>query len=389
VSLPAAGSPVSAAQLNPIESQSGFTFDMMVAMGLVVAVGGASYTEAFPIPQELASETIQEFFNDFRLSRLYWADVGTKGSGYSGNITYVRQRLIINVPYDATLQELETEYQKWASFVEARNRAAPLGAKMIINAPWITRMVAELNVIDSTLRTLSLSVCGCFVIVMIFTRNWLLSIFTILTTVLSMSSLFFFIICVLRWEFGAIQVIGFTTFIGLAVDYTVHTSHAYQMSDKPDRRNRVTDALKHAGTAIVGGAFTTGGATVFLLPCLILPFFQLGVMLILNTTITVFFTFFFLMPMLMVCGPMGQSGRVPGLSCGALRERVPFMRRTTLAPPSSESTVEATSVSVRSNPDANAYLEARMAALHERIRQKEPAARASSSGRGPAGCEGG
>mmetsp|Transcript_98730 Transcript_98730/g.279353 ORF Transcript_98730/g.279353 Transcript_98730/m.279353 type:complete len:137 (+) Transcript_98730:494-904(+) len=81
------------------------------------------------------------------------------------------------------------------------------------------------------------------------------------------------------------------------------------MSDKPDRRSRVSDVLKHAGVAIVGGAFTTGGATVFLLPCLILPFFQLGVMLILNTTITVCLTFFFLMPALMICGPMGQCGR--------------------------------------------------------------------------------
>jgi hypothetical protein len=341
MSLPAAGDPVTDAQLTWIRMQTGFGIDSLLGMGLVVAVGSTNST-AFPIAHELVSVTIDDFFNVKQHSRLYRADVGTNGRDYSGDIIYVRQRLVINVPGDTDLHELENEYEKWASFVEARNRAAPPGAKMIIDSPWITRMFAELSIVGSTFRTLSLSVSGCFVIVLIFTRDWLLSIYTILTTILSMSSLLFFIVCVLGWEFGAVQVIGFTTFVGLAVDYTVHTSHAYQMSDKPDRRSRVTDALKHAGTAIVGGAFTTGGATVFLLPCLIVPFYQLGVMLILNTAITVFLTFFFLMPVLMLCGPMGQCGRMPGLFCGALRGRVPFMRRRTALPPprSSESALE-------------------------------------------------
>jgi len=309
VALPAAGGPVTEEQVALLASETGLDVDALISMGLVVPVAGASFTAAFPIPQTLVSEKIEEFFNVGRLRKLYAADVGTVGLGYLGSVTYVRQRLAINVPSDANLQELEEEYQKWVSFVEARNMAAPLGGKMIIVSPWIIRLLAELDVVSSTLRTISMSVCGCFVIVAIFTRDWLLSLYTVLTTVMSILSLLFFIVCVFRWEFGAIQVIGFTTFIGLAVDYTVHTVHAYQMSDKPDRRSRVTDVLKHAGVAIVGGAFTTGGATVFLLPCLILPFFQLGVMLILNTTITVCLTFFFLMPALMICGPMGQCGR--------------------------------------------------------------------------------
>jgi hypothetical protein len=327
LSLPVAGEPCLPAQL--VQAQFlDFDIPTLRAMGIIVAVGGIDYNEAFPITQEDVPETIKDFFEVDKLNVLYNADVGTTGSGYSGHLVYVRQRLRINVPVDADFDELESESQKWASFVETRNRAAPPGAQMIVVAPWITRVDLQTRLLSSTINALSASVGGCFFIMVMFTRNWLISAYTALTAILSMVSLLFIIVVLLRWDLGAVQVIGLTTFIGLAVDYTVHTIHAYQMSDKPYRRSRVVDALRHTGAPIVGGAITTGGAAVFLLPCLITLFNQLGIMLILNTAITIFLTFFFLMPLLMIHGPTGECGQVPRLS--VLYERVLWLRRRAL-----------------------------------------------------------
>jgi len=69
--------------------------------------------------------------------------------------------------------------------------------------------------------------------------------------------------------------------------------------------------LSQLGTAILGGAVTTVGSVVFLWPCYISLFVQLGVMIFANMLIAVFMTFLFLAPLLMVAGPSGH-GRSKG-----------------------------------------------------------------------------
>jgi hypothetical protein len=309
--LPSAGASVTTEQLAFVTLASGLELEELLSVGIVISrvdAGAAQPRDPFPVQQDFLWLALQTFYDVDELANLYRLDVGTAEADFTGDIRYVRQRLRINVRDSAGTSELERIYEKWEEWMSARNELAPPGAKMIMVSSSWTRMSAESSIVRTTIWALAFSVCGCFAIVLIFTGNLLVSIYTVVTTVLAVALLFFWIICVFEWEFGAILAIGLTTFVGMAVDYTVHTSHAYHTSDKPFRRGRATDAMRRLGPAIVGGALTTGGATSFLFPCWIYPFFQLGVMLCLNTVITLFLTFFFLVPLLMICGPVGNCG---------------------------------------------------------------------------------
>ena len=45
-------------------------------------------------------------------------------------------------------------------------------------------------------------------------------------------------ISVLKWEFGPLEAIFLTTFVGLSMGYIVHVAHAYSRSLPGTRRQR-------------------------------------------------------------------------------------------------------------------------------------------------------
>lgn len=274
----------------------------------------------FPVATASLENKTTDWFGQ-RENEGYKLDLGTTGAGYSGQVLYSRVRMRINIKETANVHDLQDEYLRWVEFVDGRNDLAPTqDMKMLmVSAGW-TKMDVELTMVRSSITSVCLSIFISFGVVTLFTGNILLSSYTIVTIILSMMTLFFFLIWVVGTEFGPIQIIGLTTFVGLSVDYTLHTCHGYHESGHDTSRGKTTDSLMRLGPAIVGGALTTAGATVFLFFCWILPFYQLGVMLFLNTLITIFLTFFFLMPLLMIAGPRGECCDIYALLlCRAMR----------------------------------------------------------------------
>jgi len=152
------------------------------------------------------------------------------------------------------------------------------------------------------------SILTCTASVLIFTGNIPLSLLVTLTTLLVSLCLSGFVGAILKWEFGAIQAIGLTTFMGMSIDYVLHMAHGYNSAHGTTRKEKVQEALVHMGSALLGGAITTAGATAFLFPTWIYLFHQMGVMLFVNVLIALFYTFFFLAPLLDICGPVGECG---------------------------------------------------------------------------------
>ena len=107
----------------------------------------------------------------------------------------------------------------------------------MVSNTW-TRLSLEKMVVGSTALVLAFSVGVTFVSIVLFTRDFRLAIFATLTTVLCISTLFGIMISVLKWEFGPLEAIFLTTFVGLSVDYIVHVAHAYTQSLAGTRRQR-------------------------------------------------------------------------------------------------------------------------------------------------------
>merc|ERR1712003_264980 len=159
--------------------------------------------------------------------------------------------------------------------------------------------------------------------VLLFTGNLVVALYVSLNILFVVCVLLGFLLYVLRYEFGAVEAVGATIFVGMSVDYCLRLAHGYNVAFGVDREAKMKAALVHLGPSIVGGAVTTLAGTAFLLPCRILLFVKLGAMLFTNALISLLYTFFFLSPLLMVIGPTKETGNIWDLiKCGPLRRSV-------------------------------------------------------------------
>ncbi|CAJ1414071.1 unnamed protein product [Effrenium voratum] len=111
------------------------------------------------------------------------------------------------------------------------------------------------------------------------------------------------------YEFGVAEAIGATIFVGLSLDYCLHLAHAYNEAPMSESLEKMRHALVVIGPSIMGGAITTISGTAFLLPCRILLFQKLGWTLFANAIVSMVYTFMFLSPVLIICGPTGPIFR--------------------------------------------------------------------------------
>jgi len=246
----------------------------------------------------------------YQFVKMYGTDLGTDDFMHRGNILYVRAKLKVDLEMDAAPKDLKVVYDFWEEFVEKMNDNAPSGAKMLMVSKSWTRMETELDTVTSTVEAFVASILFTLATVLIFTGNVLLSIYTVVTILLTVMTLFGYLVFVLRWEFGAIQAVGVIFFVGLSVDYCLHMAHAYNESQGKDRRQKSLEAITHLGTAMLGGMLTTVGSVAFLFPCWIHLFYQLGMMIFANMLIAFCYTFLFLVPLLMIAGPTGNCGSI-------------------------------------------------------------------------------
>jgi len=94
----------------------------------------------------------------------------------------------------------------------------------------------------------------------------------------------------------------------MACDYVLHVAHAFRHSEAPTNRLRVRQALTMVGNAILGAAITTAASCVFLLVCTITFFTKMGVVIVINTTCSIFFALVFFPSILCLGGGGGRSG---------------------------------------------------------------------------------
>ena len=110
---------------------------------------------------------------------------------------------------------------------------------------------------------MSISGVLAFLIILIATRNILISIYAI-------TSVIFIVLCVVGvmvindWQLGVSESIAMVIIIGFSVDYVVHLAAHYIHSPPQNRYDRSTDSIASMGVSIFSGGMTTLGSGVFL-----------------------------------------------------------------------------------------------------------------------------
>jgi len=182
-----------------------------------------------PFPSRNWDEDIIEWFQEDLSPRqnIWFVD----GRAVATKISFTA-----NMVYDAAAASILDYKQKWDSFLDERNRASACSANKAWHSahPWV-RAEAEIAVVNSLLHTIVISmVCG-FVGMLAFTWDPTLSLLVLFLVLGVIIGLAFFMVVVMSWKIGPIEVISLVIFVGYSVTYSLHIAHVF--SETPGKRS--------------------------------------------------------------------------------------------------------------------------------------------------------
>ena len=174
------------------------------------------------------------------------------------------------------------------------------------------------SLFDGTFIAIAVAMIMSFLVLVVSTRNIILSLFAILT-VFSIILITIAILVVLGWELNILESVVITLAIGLSVDFTLHYGIMYKLSGQTDRAASVRSSLATVGSPVAMAAFTTFAAGLCLLPARVLAYIQIGTFIVVLMTISWIFSTFFFLALLSAWGPNKISGlHLPTVICCSL-----------------------------------------------------------------------
>jgi Patched family/MMPL family len=253
-------------------------------------------------------------------------DLGFAAGSHAGgdsalHLAWMRLSFSSSMPLGLSSFEAVDYWQRWEDYVSERNRLAPPHCAHAFHTAnvWV-KAFTEVIAVRSVLSGLLVSVLITVLSILAFTTN----VATALLATLSISGnigcvlgLFY----VLGWDVGIIEAISISILVGLSVDYLLHMAEGYHHVPEHmagSREARVRHALGTMGSCVLSGALTTAISCSLLIFCTVAIFSKFGVIIALNTLISLLFTLCFFTTLLLVVGPVRHQcslARATQLSC--------------------------------------------------------------------------
>merc|ERR1719244_258051 len=159
----------------------------------------------------------------------------------------------------------------------------------------------------SALQGIAIALPIALVVLLISTRNWIISIFAIMDII-------GVIVCELGfmyaagWKFGFIESLSLVMAIGFSIDYVVHLANSYLESAAEGRFDRMSFALLTMGVSVVSGAATTILSGSMLLPTAFTIFYRMGWVIVSVVILALMWAMVFFTSMVALCGPERDQG---------------------------------------------------------------------------------
>ena len=203
--------------------------------------------------------------------------------------TWIRDQIVLTVRRDSSVEDRLDVFREWRDYLDERADGRPAGAGRALLASSQEVMASlEANIVENSLVAATLSVCSCFFCVLALTRA-VAHTGLILACVVWINALLASLITwMLGWKIGIIEAISFTIFVGVSVDYALHVDRAFRYACAGEmirggRLQQLRRALGEVGAPVAAAAATTFGAAIFLLFCIIQPFYKLGALICAHT----------------------------------------------------------------------------------------------------------
>eukprot|EP00435_Cladocopium_sp_Y103_P060718 s43_g22.t1 len=146
----------------------------------------------------------------------------------SDSVAAVSLSFQVDFSYEAGAEKILSFKEKWDNFVDGLNAKASSTGNMAWHTAqaWV-QAEAEVAIINSTILTIVVAALGGFGCMLIFTLDPLLALLVLLLVIGVVTSLAFFMVVIMAWTVGPIEVISLVAFVGYSVTYSLHVAHIY------------------------------------------------------------------------------------------------------------------------------------------------------------------
>merc|ERR1712113_255575 len=171
---------------------------------------------------------------------------------------------------------------------------------------WMQLAMADAFV-RSAWNGMALAIPLSFVVLLISTQNWIVSIFALLD-IIGVIACELCTIQIAGWKLGIIESLSVIILIGFSIDYVVHVANAYLESKGDSRMERMSFALLTMGVSVLAGAISTALSGFLLLFPAFLLFYKMGVIIMTVVLYALLWALVFFTSIMLLIGPEGKQG---------------------------------------------------------------------------------
>lgn len=269
--------------------------------------------QTFPYSPNVFDQCLPETISSLYKSPRYIFVPGVSGPKFernpvkSNSTTPPTVRAIV-IEYESS-QPFSTSYIEMANFTShVQNWFNDIlkSAPRSLQNGWF---ISELSFYDlqqilssGTINAASIAMGSSLIVLLLFTMNWLNSIYAVLTVIFTILTTLA-ILVLFGWKLNILESISVSTAIGLGMDFVFHYALTYIASDKPDRRSCSNYCLQRMIGPTLMAAITTWLAGYFMMFSSVLAYQQIGMFLIIVMTVSWLYATFFFGSLLSAMGP--------------------------------------------------------------------------------------
>ena len=262
----------------------------------------------FPLPKELFIGTIQLMKSQSSFFRaLVKREIATDSPGITGDFLYTSISVLSEVPMTEGSWSTKA-LEQWTNFTEYVNEILPDDMPpMLPQSTTFLEAQRTKATVDSTVTTYFVANGLCLLVILLFTQNILLTVMIMTTLLLIFLCLGGLLFNVFLIEFGPVEALGVSIFVGLSANYSLHIAHAYHRSDINERKAKIQRTSFIIGSPIIASALSTIGGSAFLFACRSWLLIELGILICSIIALSLFFSMLFLMAWLAMFGPLPRQ----------------------------------------------------------------------------------
>jgi hypothetical protein len=259
----------------------------------------------FPVPKDLFIGTIELLKESKVLFRKnVEKEIVTKGPGITGEALFTSLSFLSEAPLTAAEDPLKV----WTNFTDSINLMLPDDLPPVFaHSTAFVDSLRTTAIVESTISSYFFANGLYLAIILLFTGNFLLTLMVmaaVISILLSFAGLVFF---AFQIEFGPVESLGVSIFVGLSANYLLHIAHSFHTSNINERSVKIQNCIWMVGSPILWSALSTIGGSLFLFACRTWLLTELGILICTIIALSLLFSVGFLLALLACVGPLPLS----------------------------------------------------------------------------------